>query len=112
MGHRAGQDTFERNSLMLLPGFERFLGHSSCSLVILMVLSQPTLTAVRTSALTRVPDSKIGDKTLVAELVFFPFFLVVHFSFDIKYPVVASIISSENCTLLISVCLQNVFTHN
>lgn len=97
---------------MLLLGFERFFSHPAYGLLILMVLSQLTLTAIRTLALTRVPDSKIGDKTLVAELVFFTFFLAVRISFDIKYPVVALIISSKNCTLLISVCLQNVLTHN
>jgi hypothetical protein len=77
-----------------------------------MTLSQVTLTAVRTLAFTRVPDSKIGNNTLVAELVFFHFSLVVLIPFDVNYPAVALIISSENCTLLICICLQNVLTHN
>jgi len=78
-----------------------------------MALSQVTLTAIRTSALTtRVPDSKIGDNTLVAELVFFHFFLMVHIPYDINYPGVALIISTENCNLLICICVQYVFTHN
>lgn len=97
---------------MLLPGFERFLGHPACGLVILMALSRVTLTAIRTSALTRVPDSKIGDNTLVAELVFFHFSLVVPIAFDTNYPAVTLIISSENCTLLTCICLQNVLTLN
>jgi len=58
----------------------------------LMALSQVTLTSTKTSALTRVPDSKIGDNTSVAELVFFNFSLVVLIPFDINYPAVALII--------------------
>lgn len=110
MGHRAGLDTLERIRLVLL-GFERFLDHPLCGLVIMMVLSQVTLTTIRTSAVTGVHDSKIGDNTLVAELVFFHFSLVVLIAFDINYPAVALIISSENCTLLMCICLQNVLTH-
>jgi hypothetical protein len=102
----------ERISLVLLPGFERFLGHPACGLVILMALSRDTLTAIRTSAVTRIPDSKIGDNTLVAELVFFHFSLVVPIAFDVNYRAVTLIISNENCALLICICLQNVCTHN
>jgi len=58
---------------MLLPGSERFLGHPACGLLILMALTQVTLTTIRTSALTTSPDSKTADNTLVAELVFFHF---------------------------------------
>jgi hypothetical protein len=76
----------ERISLLLLPGFERFLGHPACGLLILMALLQVTLTTIRTSALTTIPDSKTGDNTLVAELgfFFFYFFLVVLSPFDIN----------------------------
>lgn len=112
MGRRAMLDTLERISLVLLPGFETFLGHPACGLVLLMALSWVTLTAITTSALTRVPDSKICDNTLVAELVFFRFSLVVPIAFDVNYPALTLIISSENCALLICICLQNVHTHN
>jgi hypothetical protein len=68
---------------MLLLGFERFLGHPAYGLLILMALPQVTLTTIRTSALTS-SDSETGDNTLVAELVFFHFFVVVLSPFDIN----------------------------